>query len=338
MKRNALLGTLIAATVLQSAAPAYAGREDVGNIVGGIIGGVIGSQIGGGNGKTAATIIGAIAGSMIGGNIGRDLDDGDHRAIGDAQRDCFQRDVGQRVDWDGNRYGSRSGARGSFTSTREGYNYRTGEYCREYESVINVRGRQETTSGIACTRQDGSLYEINRQEARYDRGGIDNSRGPRYPGQPGRPYPQPGRPDYGPGRPGHGPGRPGPGYPGQPPSYGQYTGSAQISAITRQSGGRWYRISLRQPMTLSNIELRVLRANVRLHETSVVTDYGQRLPLFQMSNTPVLGQNAIVGDYINRNERIVAIDIRAESFGAYADVLVNVTSREGYPSLIVRQY
>lgn len=343
MKKQALIGTLIAATVLQTASPAFAGKEEVGNIVGGIIGGVIGSQIGGGNGKTAATIIGAIAGSMIGGNIGRDLDEADRRALGDAQRDCFQRDVGQRVDWDGNRYGSRTGARGSFTSTREGYNYRTGEYCREYESVIYAGGRQERTAGVACSRADGSWYETSSQEVNYDQGGFNNGCPPRYPGPgngPGRPGP--GRPHPGPGRPGPGPGYPPP-YPGRPqppppPGYGQYTGSAQIYQITRQGGGRWYRISLQQPLSISNVELRVLRANVRLHEASLVTDYGQRLPIYELSNTPVLGQNATVGSYINRNDRIVAIDIRAESFGAYADVLVNVTSRDGYPSLIVTPY
>lgn len=344
MKKQALLGTLIAATVLQTASPAFAGKEEVGNIVGGIIGGVIGSQIGGGNGKTAATIIGAIAGSMIGGNIGRDLDDADRRALGDAQRDCFNRGVGQRVDWDGNRYGSQTGARGSFTSTREGYNYRTGEYCREYESVIYSGGRQERTVGVACSRADGSWYESNSQEVNYDQGGFNNGgRPPRYPGPgypPGRPG-GPGRPYPGPGRPGPGPGYPPP-YPGRPqpppPQYGQYTGTAQINQITRQGGGRWYRISLQQPLAISNVELRVLRANVRLHEASLVTDYGQRLPIYEMSNTPVLGQNATVGSYINRNDRVVAIDIRAESFGAYADVLVNVTSREGYPALIVTPY
>jgi surface antigen len=337
MKKQALLGTLIAATVLQSASPAFAGKEEVGNIIGGVIGGVIGSQIGGGNGKTVATIIGAIAGSMIGGNIGHALGDADRRALGDAQRDCFQRGIGQRVDWDGGRYGSRTGARGSFTSTREGYNYRTGEYCREYESMIYVGGRQERTAGIACSRADGSWYETRRDEVRYDEGGLSNHRPPRYPGPgygPGRP--EPGRPGPGPGYPPPNPGRPTP--PPPPPGYGQYSGTAQINQITRQGGGRWYRISLQQPLALSNVEVRVLNANVRLHEAALVTDYGQRLPIYEMSNTPVLGQNATVGSYINRNDRIVAIDIRAESFGAYADVLVNVTSRDGYPSLIVTPY
>jgi surface antigen len=326
MRKQALLGTLIAATVLQTSAPAYAANQDVGNIIGGIIGGAIGNQFGGGNGKTAATIIGAIAGSLIGGNIGRDLDESDRRALGDAQRDCLSREVGQRVDWDGNRYGSRTGARGSFTSTREGYNDRTGEYCREYESIIDLRGRNERATGIACSRQDGSWYETRGEEVRYDQDGFGHDRPPRFPG--------PGRPGY-PGRPG-GPGRPGPirpTPPPPPPDYGQYQGSAQIRAISRRAGGQWYRLILQQPLSITNIELRVLRANVRLHEASLVTDFGQRIPIYELSNTPVLGSNAVVGAYINRNDRIVAIDIRAESFGAFADVLVTVTSQQGYPAL-----
>ncbi|WP_413289699.1 RT0821/Lpp0805 family surface protein [Bdellovibrio sp. HCB337] len=332
MKKQAILGTLIAATVLQTSVPAYAGKEEVGNIVGGIIGGVIGSQIGGGSGKTAATIIGAIAGSMIGGQVGRDMEEADRRALEDAQRNCLNNErVGSSVEWDGARYGSRSGAHGRFTAVREGYNYRTGEYCREYESSINLYGRQERTTGIACSRADGSWYESNYSEVRYDNSGLDRHRPPRYPG-PGRP--QPGRPGRPPVRPG--PIRPTP--PPPPPNYGQYQGSVQVNAITRRTGGAWYRLTLHRPLSLTNIELRVLRANVRLHEAALVTDYNQRLPIYELSNTPVLGTNTVVGSYINRNERIVAIDIRAESYGAYSDILVNVTSPEDYPYLSVTQF
>ena len=52
----------------------------------------------------------------------------------------------------------------------------------------------------------------------------------------------------------------------------------------------------------------------------------------------MLGQYAAIGSYINRNDRVVAIDIRAESFGAYADVQVTVSSFEGYPALNVIPY
>lgn len=305
MKKPALFGTLIAVTVMHSAAPAHAGKEEIGNIIGGVIGGVIGSQIGGGSGRTAATIIGTIAGSMVGGKVGRNMSEADHRALGDAQRDCFNRDVGSRIDWDGRRYGSGTGNRGSFTSTREGYNSRTGEYCREYESVIQSRGHQERTSGIACSRQDGSWYESHSRDVEF---------GHRRPGhrRPGHHQPQPG--------------------------YSQYTGSSILYGITRQSGGQWFRLNLQQPQPLTNIELRVLRANVQLHEASLITYHGQRIPIYELSNTPVLGQNTLLGSYINRNDYVVAIDIRAESYGAYADVMVSVTSPEQPPLLSVTAY
>jgi len=327
MKKTSILSTLIAATVLQSAAPAYAGREEAGNIIGGIIGGVIGSQIGGGRGKTAATIIGTIAGSMIGGQVGRELEEGDRRALDEAQRSCLERDIGTSVDWEGSRYGSRSGARGRFTSVREGYNGRTGEYCREYENQISLNGRMERTAGVACSRPDGSWYEARSEEVRYDMG-RDHHRPPRYPGYPGRPG-RPGRPDF-PGRPGY--------PPPPPPNYGQYQGTAQINAVPRRSGGTWYRLTLQQPLSLTNIELRVLRANVRIHEAALLTEYGQRIPVYELSNTPVLGTGTILGSYVNRNDRVLAIDIRAESFGAYADLLFTAISREGYPVLMVSQF
>lgn len=341
MKKPAILGSLLAAAVLQVSPPAFADKEAVGNIIGGIIGGVIGNQIGGGNGRTAATIIGAIAGTMIGGQVGQNLEEGDRRALVEAQNRGLREQPGASIDWDGRNYGSRSGARGRFTSTREGYNQRTGEVCREYSNVIYHRNRTETTSGVACSRSDGSWYETRREEVSYDRryDRHDDRRDDRWdrphrPGRPGAPS-RPGRPDpYNPGRPDRPtPPRPPAPYPGD---YNQ--GTAQINQISRRAGGVWYRLTLQYPMRVSNIEARVLRAGVRFHEAALVTERHERIALYELSNTHVLSAGTITGAYINRNDRVLAIDIRAESFGAFADVLVSVTSPDGRPQLQVSQF
>lgn len=166
MNRNILSFGLVAAMLTTSVTfNALADKEDTGAIVGAIVGGILGNQVGKGNGKTVATGVGIILGAVIGADIGKSLDENDRRALEEAQRDAFRRPIGERTDWDGNRYGSRTGARGNFRTTREGYlRSNSREVCREYESVIVTRQKTETKTGIACSRADGTWREVNSTE------------------------------------------------------------------------------------------------------------------------------------------------------------------------------
>lgn len=316
MKKQFVLGALVATTVLQSSMPAFANNEVVGDIVGGIIGGVIGSQLGKGDGKTAATIIGTIAGTMIGGVVGRDLDEADRRAFGDAQSRALRDQLGRRSDWHGRSYGSHTGAYGSFTSVREGYNFRTGEYCREYTSVIYVNNRTEETRGIACSRRDGSWYEVRYTEVNFGGNGgpvsYPDHRPPRYPENP---------------------------LPPPPPAQSQYEGSAQISSISRHTGGEWYRLTLLTPIELQRLEIETFRAGLKIHEASLITDTYNRIEVREFKNTPVFysGSRA-VSENLSFTGRIIAIDLRLESFGASADVLVKALSLSSRPQLVYRDF
>lgn len=191
MSRKLLSYGLVAAFLITTGSvSAKADKQDAGAIIGAIVGGVIGNQIGGGSGKTVATGLGIVLGAVVGADIGRTLDDSDRRAYAEAQRDMFRSPIGQQIDWDGYSYGSRTGSRGHFRTTREGY-YRgnSREVCREYETVIVTRQKTETRTSIACSRADGSWREVNSKEV------VFNS--PNYypPSRPspgysnGRPYP-----------------------------------------------------------------------------------------------------------------------------------------------------
>lgn len=318
MKKNLVIGSLIVTSLVQISIPAMADRESVGNIIGGIIGGVVGSKIGKGEGNKAATIIGVIAGAMIGGKVGRDLDEADRRALVDAQNRALRDQLNRRNDWDGRNYGSRTGARGTIISSREGYNNRTGEYCRDYVSVINLRGRIEETRGVACTRRDGSWYEVRETEVRF--GGLgrqEPSRPPRYPEVPSRPRP-----------------------PAPPSSEARLEGTVEIRQITRKTGGEWFRITLRSPVSLSRIEIQALAVGVKIHEAAVYTTSGRGRQIRELTPTPTFysGDTAVSEDLNLGGERIQVIDIRAESMGGYADVLVRAISNENYPSLSVSRY
>lgn len=323
MNKKFMIGTIAASMILQTATPAFAGGKDViGGIIGGVVGGVIGSNIGKGDGNTAAIIVGAIAGSLIGGELGRELDQQDRQACGDAQNRALRDQLGRREDW----RGGRSGAYGSFTTTREGYNYRTGEYCREYRSEIYLRnGRREVQTGIACSRSN-SWYEV--QSSQVDFG---SRRPPRYPGPgPIQPGPRPG-----PVMPGPGPVRPTP----PPPINNGSQSSAQVSGITRRTGGEWIRLNLSNPVNVRDIQVRVLSYGLRIHEAVVYTETGARLSVREFNETRVLyaGESAI-SEILNIPQRITAVDLRIESMGGYSDALLSLDTERGFANLSVSRF
>lgn len=166
---HGLIATMIATLFSFNA---HAGKDDAGAIVGAIVGGLLGNQVGGGNGKIVATGIGIILGAVVGKEIGEQMDNNDRRALAEAQRNCFQQPIGYQTYWDGNSYGSRTGSRGQFRTTREGYYRNTRQVCREYESVIVTRQRTETRTGVACSRSDGSWTEVNSTEVVFHNSGY----------------------------------------------------------------------------------------------------------------------------------------------------------------------
>ncbi|MBO9667108.1 MAG: beta-sandwich domain-containing protein [Bdellovibrio sp.] len=325
MKKQFIIGSLVFTSILQTASVAHADKSDIGTIIGGVIGGVVGSGVGKGNGNKAAIIIGAVAGSLIGNRLGREMDNSDRRALEEAQRRSLEGGMNQNCDWDGRNYGSRTGARGRFTSTREGYNARTGEYCREYESSIYLQDRVETNRGIACQSRDGSWYESRQSEVQWGR--RDD-----YGRPPSRPAPGP--------RPGDGYGRPErPNYPPPPPVQRYEEASVQVSSVTRRTGGEWIRVTLNNPIAIEQLEVRALTAGVRVHDAMVYTASGRQFPVRQFQGTGTLYAGDRLGsENLNIRDRVTTIDLRMESMGGYADVLVRVMSMDGYPSLNVSRY
>ena len=132
-------------------------KETGGTLVGAGLGALAGSQIGSGRGQLAAVAIGAVAGAMLGGNIGRSLDAADRQYAIQAQTQAHAAPLGQQINWNN----PQSGNYGSYTPMREGRDVNTGGYCREYQTVINVGGRQETAYGTACKQPNGDWKVVN---------------------------------------------------------------------------------------------------------------------------------------------------------------------------------
>ena len=120
--------------------------------IGAGLGALAGSQIGSGRGQLAAVAIGALAGAFIGSEIGKSLDKADRLYAQQAQKKAYAAPIGETIAWNN----PDSGNSGTFTPTRDGTNTATGEYCREYQTTVNVGGKTESAYGTACRQPDGS--------------------------------------------------------------------------------------------------------------------------------------------------------------------------------------
>lgn len=128
-------------------------QQDVGTISGGIAGGLLGSTIGGGSGKAVAIAAGTLAGAYLGGAIGKNMDDNDRARMNSALENNAE---GQPAYW----RNARTGNTYKVVPTKN-VTIRDNRYCREYQTVATIDGRQERVYGSACRQPDGSWKAAN---------------------------------------------------------------------------------------------------------------------------------------------------------------------------------
>ena len=146
------IAPLAAAALFLAACSTDAGnKQTAGTVLGGIGGAVLGSQIGSGSGQIIATALGTFAGALIGGDIGRSLDRADQLAMRQAEQRAHDARIGETIEWNN----PDSGHYGSVTPLREGTHTRSGAYCREYESLVTIEGREQVAYGTVCQQPDG---------------------------------------------------------------------------------------------------------------------------------------------------------------------------------------
>ncbi|MDP3725766.1 MAG: RT0821/Lpp0805 family surface protein [bacterium] len=127
-------------------------KEFGGTAVGAALGGLLGSQFGHGKGQLMTTAVGALAGAWLGNEVGRSLDRADRiSAEQTAQRALDSSPDGRAVSW----RNPNSGHSGAVMPTQT-YQMANGNYCREFQQVLTVGGKQEQGYGTACRQQDGS--------------------------------------------------------------------------------------------------------------------------------------------------------------------------------------
>jgi surface antigen len=138
---------LLAALPLLGACESNPSKQDIGMATGAILGGVLGHQVGHGAGRTVATIGGAALGAFLGSNIGRKMDrDDQNKAFQALERSPDGRSTSWRNPNNDQIY--------SVTPTRT-YEGGSGP-CRDFTTVTEIDGREETVHGTACRQPDGT--------------------------------------------------------------------------------------------------------------------------------------------------------------------------------------
>ena len=122
-------------------------KSDVGTMTGAVAGGLLGSTIGGGRGQVMAIAAGA-AGALIGNAIGKNMDDADRMKVNQA---LDSNNVGQPAYWNN----QKTGASYKVTPVKN-VTVKHNKYCREYQTVATIDGKQQKMYGTACRQPDGS--------------------------------------------------------------------------------------------------------------------------------------------------------------------------------------
>ncbi len=142
-----MLSAVMMAGCAQDTGPNQAG----GTLVGAAAGGLIGSQFGSGSGKLAATGLGVLIGGLLGNQVGKSMDENDKRRAMQAQQAAYAVPVGQQIVWNN----PENGHSGTITPVRDG-NDAAGNYCREFQTTVNIGGQPQQAYGRACRQPDGS--------------------------------------------------------------------------------------------------------------------------------------------------------------------------------------
>ncbi|WII71254.1 beta-sandwich domain-containing protein [Bdellovibrio sp. 22V] len=126
--------------------------------------------------------------------------------------------------------------------------------------------------------------------------------------------------------------------PGPEQQQTQFVGSVSISAMSRKSGGTLYIIDLKQALSLQRLDIRVTKNRLKILQTALITDAGQKVSVRQLTNTDVLNTGSVFSsESLNQSDRVARIELVAESYGGEADILVTVVADREVPKLTLRE-
>lgn len=124
-------------------------KTTIGAAGGATVGGLIAAAAGGNPAAIAASVVGGL---LVGGLVGNLLDERDKRLQAEAAHRALETaPAGTSVAWKN----PDTGHSGTVTPTKT-YQAPGGGYCRDYQTTVEIDGKQERASGKACRQADGT--------------------------------------------------------------------------------------------------------------------------------------------------------------------------------------
>jgi surface antigen len=153
VERGLVKGTawvaLVALVLTGCAAVESNPKTAIGAAGGATVGGLIAAAASANPAAIAASVIGGL---LVGGLVGNLLDDRDKRLQAEAGHRALETaSTGQSVSWKN----PDSGHSGTVTPTKT-YQASGGTYCRDYQTTVEIDGKQERAAGKACRQADGT--------------------------------------------------------------------------------------------------------------------------------------------------------------------------------------
>src|SRR5713226_2481828 len=108
-----------------------------------------GATVGTAGGVAVAAVAGTLAGGYFGDRLGSRFDDSARQAAATAERQALANNA--PADWSD----PQSGVSGRVRPLRS-FTDAAGRACREYSQTVNIAGRRQSDTGIACRQSDGN--------------------------------------------------------------------------------------------------------------------------------------------------------------------------------------
>lgn len=114
----------------------------------------------------------------------------------------------------------------------------------------------------------------------------------------------------------------------------QFIGTVEATSIPRKLGGTLLRVNLSPALSLLRLEVSVLKNQLKIYDSTLITSTGQRIAIREFKDTGVLqNQSVLVSENLNLTDSIAAIELRAESFQAESDIELKAISGAGVPRM-----
>ncbi|CAE81170.1 beta-sandwich domain-containing protein [Bdellovibrio bacteriovorus] len=118
----------------------------------------------------------------------------------------------------------------------------------------------------------------------------------------------------------------------------EYKGELTITSMSRKSGGATYKIKLQRSTILNRLEMVIEAHKLKIHSASLITESGQEVSVREFKDSRVLSTwESLTSENLNLSDRVVSIELVAESYGGAANVRLRAIGATEVPRLTLQQ-